>query len=213
MRTACGTGDLAELLEEVGELLAFEELADDEGAAVGGAIDVEDVDDVRVLIVAAASASRWKRESTSRLPGVLGVQHLQREALRADARVAGLVDAAHAAFADDADDRVRLAQRLADELVLRLFGEPLAVAGTNLVLARVPPAASGADLLARACRARAAGDERVDRAVARRGRADARHVRRGRTDHDGWRCGVGGAHRPLRRPPCSGGLEVTGHCG
>ena len=53
----------------------------------------------------AAWASRSKRATASPCCGDRGVQHLDRDAA-VDARVLALVDGAHAALADQADDAV-----------------------------------------------------------------------------------------------------------
>ena len=97
------------------ELLALDELADEVGRSVREVVDVEHVDDVRVRERARALRLAHEPGDDLVVRCEVGVERLDGEATLLQAEVPRLVHSTHAAFADDADDLVRLAEELADE--------------------------------------------------------------------------------------------------
>ena len=150
MRAASGAAILPTARQKIAELLALEELADHVRAAVFGVVDVVDVDHVGVGDAAGRLGLALKARDDVGLPRELGVQHFDGEALVAEAGVARLVDAAHAAFADDADDLVGIAQawrRASGSVPSSLsVDEGRGVTRANLEVGRVARLAGGARL-------------------------------------------------------------------
>lgn len=87
---------LADLAEVNRELLSLQVFPHDEGAPVGRATDVVDVDDERAPHGRRGLGLALEAREHVGLTQVLGVQHLDGESLAAQANVARLVDAADA---------------------------------------------------------------------------------------------------------------------
>ena len=102
---------------EIRELFALHELADEVRRAVGEMVNVEHVDDVRVRERARALGLAHEARDDLVVGREIGVERLHREAALLETEMPRLVDASHAAFADDADDLVRLAEELADQRI------------------------------------------------------------------------------------------------
>ena len=100
-------------LHRVGEALALEVLHHEERGVVGSAAEVGDVDDVR--IADARRRLRLEHEAIEDLlvAGVFAPKDLDGDPL-ADDRVAGRIDHAHSALAEDLVDDVATLESLAD---------------------------------------------------------------------------------------------------
>ena len=107
----------ARLLQPLPEVLAVQVLHRDEHQPLGRLAEVRDVDDV--LVADARRALGLLQEPGDQIGPARQVleQDLERDLLL-DQRVLGLVDRAHPALADLADDAVPLGQHLADQRIV-----------------------------------------------------------------------------------------------
>ena len=105
--------ELALAVEHARERLALEELHHDVGVPVGRAIDVDDLHDVRAADLRGDARLLQEALDEPRAARELRVEHLDRDA-RAEDRVERLVDRAHPAVAEDADEPVLAVDDAAD---------------------------------------------------------------------------------------------------
>ncbi len=183
--------ELAHAVEQGTEVLAVQVLADDVRTPVRGAMHVVDADDVRMPDTARRLGLALETRDDLGLPRELVVEHLDREALVTEPRVARLVHAPHAAFTDHADDLIRVTERRTDERILAVLlgiGERRRIMRADLEIDGIASTARGAH----ARQGRRRGDLRagiarrarglhcgvlLSRGALRRGPADARHPR------------------------------------
>ena len=105
------------LLDERTELFPVEELRRDAGRAVARVEDVDHLDDVGVGDAARALRLALEPLDDFRVLRELGQEDLDRESSLLQAKMARLVDLAHAALPDEAHDLVALVQHLTEERV------------------------------------------------------------------------------------------------
>jgi hypothetical protein len=104
----------------IGEVDAFEVLADHVRHAARGDVDVEHRDHVGMRDDGGRLGLALEARQHLVAARELGVQHFHGHAFLRDARVARQKDPTHAAFAQQALDDVRAVQRHAEQLVTRI---------------------------------------------------------------------------------------------
>ena len=108
-----GHRELSLAVEDARERLALEELHDDVRVAVGRAIDVDDLHDVGAADLRGDARLLQEALDEARATRELGVEHLDGDP-RPEHRVLRLVDRAHPAVAEDADEPVLAVDDAAD---------------------------------------------------------------------------------------------------